>query len=108
MKELENCFAADIEQPCGWFNMRFGQSFAVLTACRMVQTFRTGTVQSKRVAAEWAEQAFDPEWRELIRNARAERIGVRFGQKVRQSADAQLVQETARFLGYARKLCNLS
>jgi hypothetical protein len=107
MKELENRFAADIDQPCGWFHMRFGQSFAVLTACRMVQTFRTGIVQSKTVAAEWAEQSFDPEWSELIREARAERTGVRFGEKIRQPAETQRVRETARFLAYTRNLCDL-
>jgi hypothetical protein len=108
MKELESRLAADIDQPCGWFNKRFGQSFAVLTACRMVQTFQTGAVQSKGAAAEWAEQSFDSEWRELIRKATAERTGVRFGEKVRQPAEAQLVRETARFVAYTRKLCNRS
>lgn len=108
MKELESRFAADIDQPRGWFNMRFGQSFAVLAACRMVQTLRTGAVESKRVAAEWAEQSFDSEWRELIRKATAERTGVRFGEKVRKPAEPQLVRETARFLAYTRNLCNRS
>jgi hypothetical protein len=108
MEKLESHFAADIGHPRGWFNTRFGQSFTVLTACRMLQTCQTGTVQSKRVAAEWAQQSLHPEWCELIRKAMAERTGVRFGEKVRQPAETALVRETARFLTYARKLSSPS
>jgi predicted nucleotidyltransferase len=104
MQELESRFAAHTDQPLGWFGMRFAQSFTVLTVCRMLQTFQTGTVQSKRIAAECAEKSLDPEWRDLIQKAWAERTGVRFGEKVRQPADRQLLRETARFLGYARNL----
>jgi predicted nucleotidyltransferase len=106
MLELDSRFAADTDRPLGWFGMRFAQSFTVLTVCRMLQTFQTGTVQSKRTAAEWAEKTLDSEWRELIQKAWAERTGVRFGEKVRQPADRHLLRETARFLAYARTLCD--
>jgi len=106
MKELERCVVAEIDQPPRWFSMRFGQSFAVLTCCRMLHTWQTGTVQSKHSSAKWAEESLAPEWRELIQKAWAERRGVRFGDKVRQPAEAQLVRETSRFLAYARTLCN--
>jgi hypothetical protein len=108
MEKLESHFSTDVGRPGGWFNLRFGQSFTVLTVCRMLHTCQTGSVQSKRVAAEWAEHFLDPEWRELIRKAMVERTGVRFGEKVRQPAETELVQETVRFLAYARKLCTLS
>jgi hypothetical protein len=104
LQTLESHFVAGMDQPLGWFNMRFGQSFAVLTCCRMLHTCETGTVQSKLAAVRWAEQSLDPSWRELIRKAWTERIGVRFGDKVRQPAETSLVQETAKFIAYAQSL----
>ena len=101
IRNLEQRFLADIENPAGWFNMRFGQSFAVLTCCRMLHTLESGMVQSKRAGMEWAEITFDPRWHSLIRSAWAERNGVRFGERVRQPADKALVKETADFLKYA-------
>jgi hypothetical protein len=108
LQKLKNLLVAEIDQPLGWFNMRFGQSFAVLTSCRMLHTWQTGTVQSKLSAVRWAEQSLDPTWRELIRKAWTERIGVRFGEKVRQPAETNLVDETARFLAYAHSLAEAS
>ncbi len=104
LQKLKILIVAEIGQPLGWFNMRFGQSFAVLTSCRMLHTCQTGTVQSKLSAARWAEQSLDPTWRALIRKAWTERIGVRFGDKVRQPAETSLVRETARFVAYAHSL----
>ena len=95
-----NCIA-EMGKPLQWFNTRFGQSFTVLTCCRMLHTLHTGTVESKRAAVTWAEQSLDANWRELIRQAWAERNGARFGLKVRQPADAGLLQETALFIAYA-------
>jgi len=107
MQELERRFVAEVDQPPSWFKMRFGQSFTVLTVCRTLQTCRTGTVESKRSAVEWAERALDPTWRELIRKAWTERTGVRYGEKVRQPAETQLVRETVRFLQYARSFITM-
>lgn len=104
MQELEHRFVADMDQPFGWFKMRFGQSFTVLTACRMLQTCQTGSIESKRSAVDWAEQTLDPAWRNLIQKAWTERTGVRYGEKVRQLAETPLVQETVRFLAYARSI----
>lgn len=103
IEKLEQRFVAEMDQPSGWFKMRFGQSFTVLTVCRMLQTCETGTVESKRSAVEWAEHALDARWREFIRIAWTERTGVRYGEKVRQPAETQLVRETVRFLEYARR-----
>lgn len=107
MRELERRFMAEMDQPPGWFKMRFGQSFTVLTVCRMLQTCQTGTVESKRSAVEWAVQALDPTWRGLIRKAWTERTGVHNGEKVRQPAETQLMRETIRFLEYARSLSTM-
>lgn len=104
IQELAGRFIAEVGRPIGWFNTRFGQSFAVLTCCRMLQTWSTGTVESKLSSVKWAEQCLDPVWCGLIREAWAERRGVRYGEKVRQPADAILINETAKFLAYAVSL----
>jgi hypothetical protein len=108
LQKLNRHFVAEIDQPLGWFNMRFGQSFAVLTSCRMLHTCQTGAVQSKLSAVRWAGQSLDPTWRELIRKAWTERIGVRFGDKVRQPVETCLVHETAEFIAYAQSLAETS
>jgi hypothetical protein len=98
IKKLRTHFVAEIDKPLGYFNTRFGQSFTVLTCCRMLHTLQSGAVQSKHSAVQWAEQSVDPIWHELIRQAWAERKGVRFCLKVRQPADVRLLRETARFM----------
>lgn len=104
VQELARRFLAEVDQPIGWFNTRFGQSFAVLTCCRMLQTRATGVVESKRHSVNWAEQYLDPVWCGLIREAWIERKGVRFGEKVRQPAGTNLMDETAKFLAHAVRL----
>jgi Domain of unknown function (DUF4111)/Nucleotidyltransferase domain len=108
IEELTSRFVSEIDRPLAWFNTRFGQSFAVLTCCRMLHTSRSGTVQSKLSAAKWAEQSLDPRWGELIREAWTERIGVRFGHKVRQQAETRLLHETAKFMAYVQGLTRTS
>ena len=104
IQKLKSGFLREIDKPLGWFNTRFGQSFAVLTCCRMLHTCKSGSVQSKRSGVKWAEQFLDLAWRELIRKAWTERMGVRFGDKVRQPAETRMLHETAEFLGYAQNL----
>jgi Aminoglycoside adenylyltransferase, C-terminal domain/Nucleotidyltransferase domain len=108
IQELKIRFVAEIHRPLGWFNTRFGQSFAVLTCCRMLQTCANGHVQSKLSGVKWAEQSLDPTWRELIRKAWTERMGVRFGEKVRQPAETTLLHETAKFIAYAASFTETS
>ena len=108
IQELKSRFFAEIAQPLGWLNTRFGQSFAVLTCCRMLYTCKSGTVQSKLSGVKWAEQSLDPAWCELIRKAWTERMGVRFGDKVRQRAQTRLLHETAKFIAYAQSLAETS
>jgi predicted nucleotidyltransferase len=104
MQGLHSRFVAEIDGPLGWFNTRFGQSFAVLACCRILYTYKNGSVQSKLSAVKWAEQFLDPAWCELIRKASTERMGVRFGEKVRQPAQTSLLHETAKFIGYCHSL----
>jgi hypothetical protein len=108
IQELKSRFVVEIDRPLGWFNTRFGQSFAVLACCRMLYTCKSGTVQSKLSGVKWAEQSLDAEWCELIRKAWTERMGVRFGDKVRQPAETKLLHETAKFIAYAQSLAETS
>jgi len=101
IEKLKTRFFAEVGKPLAYFNTRFGQSFAVLTCCRVLHTFQSGAVQSKFSSVQWAERWVKAEWHELIRQAWAERKGVRFGVKVRQPADVKLLQETADFISYA-------
>ena len=108
IQELAGRFIAEVGRPIGWFNTRFGQSFAVLTCCRMLQTCASGIVDSKLSSVKWAERSLDPGWSGLIRQAWMERRGVRFGEKVRQPAGATVMRETADFLAYAVRLAESS
>lgn len=107
IEKLKPQFIAEMGKPLQWFNTRFGQSFTVLTCCRLLHSLQSRTVQSKLAAVKWAGQSLDAEWQGLIQQAWAERNGVRFGLKVRQSADAELLQETARFIAYAQNELSL-
>lgn len=48
---------------------RGGQSYIVLTLCRILYTLDTGAVASKPTAARWAQQNLDPRWSGLIERA---------------------------------------
>jgi len=101
MLQSKEIFQAEISHPLSFCNSRFGQSFFVLTYCRMLHTLHTGTVQSKRAGAEWAKQFVDPKWVKLIDQAWNEREGVRFMEKIHQRAEQTLLDETLEFMNYA-------
>jgi hypothetical protein len=101
MLQVRKSFDDEIDRPLSFFNSRFGQSFAVLTYCRMLHTLRTGTVQSKKAGAKWAKQYVAPKWVRLIGQAWNEREGVRFGEKIGQRAETSLLYETLEFIRYA-------
>jgi hypothetical protein len=94
-------FEEEIDRPLSFFNSRFGQSFAVLTYCRMLHTLHTGTVQSKKAGVTWARQFVEPRWVKIIDRAWQEREGVRFGVKIGQRAERTLLYETLEFMKYA-------
>src|SRR5262249_22259952 len=91
-------FEDGIDRPLSFFNSRFGQSFIVLTYCRMLHTLHTGTVQSKKVGMQWAKQVVDAKWVNLIDQAWREREGVRFGTKIAERAALPLLDETREFI----------
>jgi hypothetical protein len=101
MLQVKRLFEDEIDRPLSFFNSRFGQSFTVLTYCRMLHTLHTGTVQSKKAGMEWAKQFIDPKWAKLIDQAWDERQGVRFGIKIGQRAELTLLYETLDFIRYA-------
>ena len=94
-------FQDEKNRPLSFANSRFGQSFFVLTYCRMLHTLHTGTVQSKKAGATWAKQFVEPKWVDLIDLAWNEREGVRFLVKIHQRAEQSLLDETLEFMKYA-------
>jgi predicted nucleotidyltransferase len=94
-------FEDEINRSRSFWNSRFGQSFAVLTYCRMLHTLHTGTVQSKKAGVIWAKQFVEPKWVKIIDQAWEEREGVRFLVKIRQRAEQTLLYETLDFIKYA-------
>ena len=104
MLHILKLFEEAINQPIEFLNSQFGQSFLVLTYCRMLHTIQTGEVRSKKAGAEWASKAVAPEWRELIGQAWIDREGVRHGLKIGQRADDNLLLNTMEFMKYAISL----
>jgi RimJ/RimL family protein N-acetyltransferase/predicted nucleotidyltransferase len=78
-----------------------GQALLVLTICRMLQTWESGRVTTKREAGEWALEALDARWAGLIRAALADRPDP--WTKVQQAAAPDAVDRTLAFLDYAMK-----
>jgi len=101
MLQVMKLFEDEINRPLSFFNSKFGQSFAVLTYCRMLHTLHTGTVQSKKAGVKWAKQFVEPKWVNIIDQAWNEREGVRFLVKIRQRAELTLLYETLDFIKYA-------
>ncbi len=65
-----------IENPrSNWRNVEFYRAYAVLTLCRILYSFRTGTIVSKQHAARWAMKNLPAQWHELIRQALASDAG---------------------------------
>jgi predicted nucleotidyltransferase len=107
MLQVQRLFEDEVNRPLSFFNSRFGQSFTVLTCCRMLHTLHTGTVQSKKAGAKWAKEFADPEWVKLIDQAWREREGVRFMVKIRQRAEQTTLYETLEFIKYAITQMNI-
>ena len=59
-----------IEKPeSEWRNVPSYRAYAVLTLCRILYSFRKGTIVSKPRAASWAIKNLPKEWSEMIRQA---------------------------------------
>ena len=101
MRQNMKAFEEAISRPLNFWNSQFGQSFAVLTCCRILHTLHTGTVQSKKAGAKWAKQNVEAKWEKLIDQAWKDREGVRFGVKIGQRARKKMLDETLEFMKYA-------
>jgi len=101
MLQVLKLFEDEIDGPLSFFNSRFGQSFAVLTYCRMLHTLHTGIVQSKKAAVIWAKQFVATKWIKIIDQAWNEREGVRFLLKIGQRAEQTILYETLEFMKFA-------
>lgn len=101
MIDARQMFADSIEQPLDFNNSRFGQSFYVLTYCRMLHSLHTGRVESKKAGMHWSKQVMEPRWVRLIEQAWEERKGVRFGVKIGQRAELELLNETLAFIDHS-------
>lgn len=94
-------FTDAVAGPLTFWTSRFGQSYAVLQLCRVLLTVQTGTVESKLSGVNWALEALDAAWAELIRQAWTEREGVRHCIKIRQRAAESALMQTHEFIKYA-------
>jgi hypothetical protein len=52
-----------------WRNIPSYRAYAVLTLCRILYSFRRGTIVSKQRAARWAIKYLAEEWGEIILQA---------------------------------------
>lgn len=75
------------------------QSHLVLAMCRILHTLDCGRVTSKREAGEWALDALDGEWRDLIQRALDDRPDP--WAKVHEQSDRVLLARSYAFVDYA-------
>lgn len=101
MHRIVDLYIAELDGPLDFWNTRFGQPYAVLQYCRMLQTLHTGTVQSKLAGMKWAKQTLDPQWADFIQQAWEEREGVRHCVKIHQRANEEVLRKTLEFIRYA-------
>ncbi len=81
---------------------KWAQPYAVLSYCRMLHSLETGRIASKLAGAQWAKNALDHRWADLIQRAWEERPNPSL--KVRQPAVDSEVQSTLEFIRYALEL----
>jgi len=104
MLDILHGWAAQILEAPDKIKQRGGQSYTVLSMCRILYTLQYGTVASKQVAARWAQESLTKRWRSLIERTWAGRHnpGV--------EASPEDVSETLEFIRYileqSRKLAN--
>jgi hypothetical protein len=56
-------------KPNKWRDVPMYRAYAVVTVCRILYSFRKGTIASKPRAAKWAIKYLPAEWSEIIRPA---------------------------------------
>ncbi len=81
---------------------QWAQPYAVLSYCRMLHTLETGRIASKLAGSQWAKNALDQRWADLIQRAWDKRPNPSL--KVRTPAEINEVKSTLDFINYALKL----
>ena len=76
---------------------RPAQSYAILTACRALYTYRNGEQVSKKQAAAWAAREL-PEWATLIQNALKWRAEARYAKETDPEATFPLAERFVSFV----------
>ena len=79
-------------------NSRGYQSYTVLTLCRILHTYKYCTIVSKPVAADWAKENLNKQWKPLIEQAWIGR------QSPSLLANTEAVNETLEMIKYALSL----
>ncbi len=102
--ELRRDVLTALREYADWLRMnpaysRRGQGVTVLSICRILHTFESGLVTTKREAGEWALGALSPEWASLVQHALDDRPDPWV--KVREPADPVVVSRTLAFVDYA-------
>jgi predicted nucleotidyltransferase len=78
---------------------RRAQGVTVLSICRILHTFESGLVATKREAGEWALRALSPEWASLVQEALDDRPDP--WSKVRERAGPDVVKRAQAFVDHA-------
>jgi hypothetical protein len=87
------------------FDIAWAQRYAVTTLCRMLYTLDTGEVASKPASLEWAKDALNPAWHDLIQQAIDDRA---LGWDPDAAPSAGTVEATLAFAEYATQLARAS
>jgi predicted nucleotidyltransferase len=78
---------------------RRGPGVIILSICRILHTFESGLVTTKREAGEWALGALSPEWASLVQQALDDRPDP--WTKVGEPVEPAVVERTMAFVDYA-------
>ncbi len=69
MRVLMTVWAVQLPKEPEWIRQRGGQSYTVLSMCRILYTLEYGDIISKPAAARWVQETLDPSWKPLIDRA---------------------------------------
>ncbi|MEX2395174.1 MAG: aminoglycoside phosphotransferase family protein [Actinomycetota bacterium] len=99
MRESLKTFLPDL---LSWtsLDVAWSQRYAVATICRILYTFATGRVASKRASLLWASEQLDSRWHGLVKSALDGRA---LGWDPAAKSDDAVVESTLRFLEHAHE-----
>jgi hypothetical protein len=99
MRQLIESFLPDLFSWIG-FDIAWAQRYAVTTLCRMLYTLDTAEVASKQASLEWAQDALNPAWRDLIQQVLDDRA---LGWDPNDPPRAGSVEATTAFAEHAKQ-----